>query len=267
MSWIVKVTIVVVVGAGVGLAITWWLYGGDLVWPGFISNFIASLGAFILALAWDRHSQRQADEKARREAGEELEMQLAKETESRKTEAAKRLHAVKSELDANKTSIDELASGFAQPAPAGTFRILNPQLLDSAWKANSERLGDLLSDYKLVSDLHFFYGRLEELRWRIRVRTEATTTALDNMTKPLVKELQGQVGELVAEVGKTEQRPNGAIVGRRSFPSRRRHSRNGDTRRSCRGRLFTHGDHRRGVKTPRVSLRIEERGLEAGGVN
>jgi hypothetical protein len=38
----------------------------------------------------------------------------------------------------------------------GIWRILHPQLLDGAWLASGERLGDLLADYELVSDVAVF---------------------------------------------------------------------------------------------------------------
>ena len=83
-----------------------------------------------------------------------------------------------------------IAAGLDKAA-LGLPLIINPQLLDRAWLANSERLGDLLADYELMSDLAFFYGRLEELRWRIRYRTEAGgATVMDGMTRSLVEELK-----------------------------------------------------------------------------
>jgi hypothetical protein len=52
------ITVVAATVAVGGLAVAAQEYGGDLVWPGLAGNFVASLSAFVLALAWDRHRQR-----------------------------------------------------------------------------------------------------------------------------------------------------------------------------------------------------------------
>ena len=69
------------------------------------------------------------------------------------------------------------------------------------------------ADYELVADLAFTYGRLEELRWRLRVRTEQREDGLDAMTIPLVKELQAEVTDRVwrvrAEIKLPRVRPVG----------------------------------------------------------
>jgi hypothetical protein len=74
---------------------------------------------------------------------------------------------------------------------------VNPQLLEGAWTANAPRLSELVADYGLIADLATAYGRIEELRWRLRFRTEHMSTLLDDMTKPLVDELRDEVDRLL----------------------------------------------------------------------
>jgi hypothetical protein len=95
------------------------------------------------------------------------------------------------------------------------FAFVNPQLLEGAWTANAPRLSELVADFELVSDLATFYGRIEELRWRLRTRTEQGTTGLDKMTRPLVGELRGEVADLLvrvrAQIDKPDVQPTGLV--------------------------------------------------------
>jgi hypothetical protein len=83
---------------------------------------------------------------------------------------------------------------------------VNPQLLEGAWLANASRLSEILSDYELVGDLAFVYGRIEELRWRLRERTVALGVNVDiahtlaTMTVGLVRELATEVDDLLERV-------------------------------------------------------------------
>lgn len=173
-------------------------YGGDSFWPELVAGFAATVLAVVLALEFE--SRRDADALNR----------LSQDTaETRKAEARKRLGAVRREMEANQTSIGEVADGLAKSSVSGgtTWPILHPQLLDGAWSASGERLGDLLADYELVSDLSIFYGRVEELRWRLRYRTQARTADLDGMTFALADEMRGEVKGLLERVSAEEPTP------------------------------------------------------------
>lgn len=63
--------------------------------------------------------------------------------------------------------------------------MLLPQLLDGARVANAPRLAQVVSDYKLIGQLAFTYGRVEELRYRICAGSQQRTSDLDPMTAPL----------------------------------------------------------------------------------
>jgi hypothetical protein len=192
--------VVIAVAAMLCLA-SWWAvdrYGGPAYVPGLISGFAATLVAFVLAL--ELETLRTRAEFAR--ADEET-------NATRVTEARKRLLALRTELEKNKTSIGEIAKGLASTVSMqGTvWHILHPQLLDGAWSASGERLGDLLADYELVSELSVFYGRLEELRWRIRYRTQASSDQLDGMTLALANEMATEVTDLIDRVSGEERKP------------------------------------------------------------
>jgi len=61
-------------------------------------------------------------------------------------------------------------------------------------------LSELVADYGLIGDLATTYGRIEELRWRLRHRSENMTKDLDPMTAPLIAELRGEVDDLLERV-------------------------------------------------------------------
>jgi hypothetical protein len=69
-----------------------------------------------------------------------------------------------------------------------------------------------MADYELTSNLASTYGRIEELRWRLRQRTatiavmagsgiaKSLVESLQSMTLPLITELQGEVTQLLEQV-------------------------------------------------------------------
>jgi hypothetical protein len=85
---------------------------------------------------------------------------------------------------------------------------MNPQLLEGAWTASASRLSELVADYKLIADLATAYGRIEELRWRLRYRTEHRGEWLDAMTASLVEELQPEVDDLLGRVARQIDEPS-----------------------------------------------------------
>jgi len=177
-------------------------YGGISYWPGLATEFGASLAAFMLALEWEAHRERAALERTERTANE-----------ARHTEARKRLLALEGELKRNKVSIDTLAAQLPERPSGAVNDLLHPELLDGAWTSSGERLGDLLAEYGLVGELATFYGRLEELRWRIRHRTHARDSYLDGMTKALAEEMQREVDSLLERVARQAADPEVRAVG------------------------------------------------------
>jgi hypothetical protein len=173
-------------------------YGGASYWP----SLLATLVAVVLAFEFERRRERRALERA--------EVSLMRR---RETEARKRLLLLQEELAKNQISINDIVNGLMQHVPSGGFALIHPQLLDGTWSSSGERLGDLLAEYDLVARLSTFYGRLEELRWRIRYRTKAQDTAIDPMTQALAVQMRFEVAELIekvqAEASAPEVRPVG----------------------------------------------------------
>jgi hypothetical protein len=184
-------------------------YGGDAFWPGLVGNFVASLLAFILALWWER-TREQAQ---LRHGANDLQ-------EQRRTEVRRRLEPVRAELDRNRNSLEQLVQTYTGEPQTGSIWVLHPLLLDTAWAANAARLTELVADYQLTSDLSTAYGRIEELRWRLRQRTATisvmagsevariTAGALETISRPLVSELLTEVGDLIVRVDRQRQNPD-----------------------------------------------------------
>lgn len=192
--------------AGIGGILVIGVYGREAFWPGLVANFGASLAAFLLALEFDheKEARRSENEAAKfREQQQEAENELIGRLT---TEARRRFEPVREELRRNRISLEFLSGAF-DPQP-GVFNILHPELLEGAWQANAPRLTELIADYELMSDLAASYGRIEELRWRLRYRTTQVSTALDGMTKPLVDELLGEVTDLLERVKEQIGKPD-----------------------------------------------------------
>jgi hypothetical protein len=186
-------------------------YGREAFWPGLITNFAATLAAFVLVLVLalefesERDARRTEGERARLRADQaEAQHKLGERLTS---EARRRFEPVREELRRNRDSLELLSGAFAKPQGL-VFNVLHPELLEVAWQANAPRLTELIADYELTSSLAASYGRIEELRWRLRHRTAQVTTSLDGMTKPLVDELLGEVTNLLERVGEQIHRPD-----------------------------------------------------------
>jgi hypothetical protein len=177
-------------------------FGGVTYFPGLVAGFASSLAAFVLALSWERERELRRIETEARELNER-----------RGTELRRRLQPVLVELEKNSASIGQIAGALSAPAPPGKFNMTNPQLLEGAWTASAARLAELTADYQLVADLATFYGRLEELRWRVRYRTEHQSVMLDGMIVPLVDELRNEVEKLQADVKAQIANPDVRPVG------------------------------------------------------
>jgi hypothetical protein len=191
-------TIICLAGAAYVLA-RWGLR--DLV-PGLLGNFAASLAAFMLALAWESDRERRKL------------LSTAKEFDRRRaTEVRRRLSAVKAELEKNAESVTDVISFLSKPPAPYTFSLVHPQLLEGAWSANASAIAELLADYGLTSDLSVTYGRIEELRWRLRFRSSQRTNELDAITLPLAEELRDELSDLLERVGAMINKPEVQPIG------------------------------------------------------
>src|SRR5262245_20516357 len=199
-----------VVAALVGAAAVIHGYGLDSFLPGLVVDFGASLAAFLLALTWERDQELQRLERG------------AEEVEARnETEVRRRLTSVHAELEVNQESLTELQLDL-EPRPDRTFAFLHPELIEGAWTANAPQLSELMADHELVGDLAIAYGRIEELRWRLRFRSELRTMELDAMVAPLVDELRVEVTDLLSRVDAQIEQPTVQPLGllhQRTLPS------------------------------------------------
>jgi hypothetical protein len=155
------------------------------------ASFVAALLAFMIALAWERDREEKAVIRA--------ETSLA---DRRRTEVRRRLATIQEELKKNRESlvfIEERLPSSPQ---------MHPQLLEAAWTASAPRLTELLADYELAADLGVAYGRIEELRWRLRVRTQRGFLSLDGMILVLVGELISEVDDLLTQIAKQMSDPD-----------------------------------------------------------
>ena len=83
----------------------------------------------------------------------------------------------------------------------GPHVAVHPQLLDRAWTASAPSLAELVADYRLTADIARTYGRIEELRWRLRTRTQLSLQGgLEGMISALVAELITETKELVERI-------------------------------------------------------------------
>jgi hypothetical protein len=183
---------------GVGFVIRH--YGGASIWPGLVATLVGTLVAFVLALAWDRKRDRRQNVQT-----------ITDLNQQRTTEARRRFAVVHAELKHDASSLDELVNAYSS-RPPGDFVFLLPRrpLLDGAWAANASRLSELVAEYDLISELANIYGRIEDLRWRLRFRSEnpPMTQLVDTITVPLVSELQNEVAGLIDRVGEQVASPN-----------------------------------------------------------
>jgi Endonuclease/Exonuclease/phosphatase family len=171
-------------------------------------RLLGTLLAFVLALAWER------------ERGlAELARQASDLYERRQTETERRLEPIRAELKKNRESLETLAAAFGakeeREAMAASVVVedsvpflVNPQLLKEVWSASASPLAELIGNYQLMADLATFYDRIEELRWRIRLRTEQSRPDLDEPIRALVVEMRGEVDDLLEQVGQEIQKPH-----------------------------------------------------------
>jgi hypothetical protein len=196
-----NVIVVAIVACLAGVAVVVDRYGGRTLWPELVGGFLASLLAFMLALTWERERELRRATEAARTVGEQ-----------RATEIRRRLEPVRTELEKNEESLFAVQQHL-EASSDREFIISNPQLLDGAWAASASRLSELVADFKFIADLSVTYGRLEELRWRLRYRTEHHSVLLDGMTAPLVTQLRGEVEDLLKRVRRQISGPTVQTIG------------------------------------------------------
>lgn len=102
---------------------------------------------------------------------------------------------------------------FAMPSTISLMLTWFFSSFGGMWASSGERLADLLQQYELVARLSTFYGRLEELRWRIRHRTKVMNDQMDPMTLALAKEMVDEVVGLLHDVRGQEPNPEIRPVG------------------------------------------------------
>jgi hypothetical protein len=208
-SWALAMVLVLVAAGIAASVVVVRHYGGGNYWPGLVTGMIGTLVAFVLALSWEREREE------RRLAQDAVELQ-----QRRVTEVRRRLEPVRAELRVNAGSLEVIAGALGGSEPVTTaslnvsqppgvpFSFVHPQLLEGAWAASVSRLSELVADYELIADLATAYGRIEELRWRLRYRTEHRSSWLDEMTVPLVDELRAEVADLLDRVGRQIEQPS-----------------------------------------------------------
>ncbi len=164
-------------------------YTGEIMWPLVIGGYSGAALAFTTALFWDRHSRLQDEvrqnEAERRRAAERLQH----EQERRVVEAKRRFGALELELERLKASIERTKR------EAHNYKHFFPDLPAGSWAAASGPLGVIVSDYELMADLATFYGHVEELRWRLRFKADASVD--EAVVNPIIATFVAQMAEAV----------------------------------------------------------------------
>src|SRR6266498_2381903 len=179
------------------------LYTGEIMWPLVIGGYSGAAVAFLTALAWDRHSRLQDDVRQIEAERHRTEQRLQQEQDRRVVEARRRFGALELELLRLKASIDR--TKLEQHA----YKHFFPDLPTGSWLSSSAPLGVIVSDYELMADLSTFYGHVEELRWRLRFKADASTDeALVNpMIDTFVAQMADAVVSLLEQVREQMQNP------------------------------------------------------------
>lgn len=186
-----RVAIALALGSLLLLGLLWWVHATLAdefeVVPEIVTGFAATFYGFLVALYWERHRERARaieDERSRQAA--------------RVTDARRRFHAMLDELERNERSLKLLSGGLRG-------RLAHPELLSASWDSSRQVLAGLVSDYDLLADLAAFHGRIEELRWRLRMRTtmigSVVASGADPWSHPIVRDLDTMTEPLITELG------------------------------------------------------------------
>lgn len=192
-------------------------YPGDLIWPYLITAYSGAALAFLTALAWDRHSRLEVEA-----------WRLREEQERRVVEARRRFGALELELQRLKVSIERTTR------EQRAYKHFFPDLPTGTWLAASGPLSVIVSDYELMADLSTFYGHVDELRWRLRFKADASTdeaivspmidalaTQMADAVDVLLRQIEDQIGnpqvEHVVGAPESQRPPSEALIRKRQF--------------------------------------------------
>jgi hypothetical protein len=164
-------------------------YTGEIMWPLVIGGYASASLAFTTALFWDRHSRLQDEVREREADRQRVVDRLREEQERRVVEARRRFGALELELARLKASIDRAKR------EQHLYKHFFPDLPTGSWTAARGPLGLIVSDYELMADLATFYGHVEELRWRLRFKADAS---VDEATvSPIIATFVDQMADAV----------------------------------------------------------------------
>ena len=171
-------------------------YTGEIMWPLTIAGFSGAALAFTSALFWDRHLRLQDEIKEIEADRSRTARRLQQEQERRVVEAKRRFGALEVELTRLKASIERTKLEHHN------YKHFFPDLPTGSWAAASGPLGVIVSDYELMADLATFYGHVEELRWRLRFKADATVdeAAVNSIITTFVSQMAEAVDVLLEQV-------------------------------------------------------------------
>ena len=164
-------------------------YTGEIMWPLVIGGYSGAALAFTAALFWDRHSRLQDEVRQTEADRRRTQERLQAEQERRVVEAKRRFGALEVELTRLKASIERTKREHAN------YKHFFPDLPAGSWAAASGPLGVIVSDYELMADLATFYGHVEELRWRLRFKADASVD--EAAVNPIITNFVGQMADAV----------------------------------------------------------------------
>src|SRR5262245_46655416 len=164
-------------------------YTGEIMWPLVIGGYSGAALAFTAALFWDRHSRLQGEVRQAETERRRNQERLQAEQQRRVVEAKRRFGALEVELTRLKASIDRTKREQAN------YKHFFPDLPTGTWAAASGPLAVIVSDYELMADLATFYGHVEELRWRVRFKADASVD--EEMVNPIISTFVSQMADAV----------------------------------------------------------------------
>ncbi len=199
-------TVAAAVAAIAGMIFVPLKWGNESLWPGLVGNFVASLIAFALALAWDRRQRASADEATRQREAEEAQRLLKDEQDRRETEVRRRLLVLRPQLKQLEQSVESVLE------KSSIARYFLPDLPTGAWEANAEPLSRLLADHQLVADLSTFHDRVRDLQWRLRFKAEEQRVTqaqmFETMIEALAQEIKSDLPDLHRRVNEQIAHPD-----------------------------------------------------------
>jgi hypothetical protein len=192
-------------------------YTGEIMWPLVIGGYSGAALAFTAALFWDRHSRLQDEVRQAETDRKRTQERLQQEQERRVVEAKRRFGALEVELTRLKASIERTDREHAN------YQHFFPDLATGSGAAASGPLGVIVSDYELMADLATFYGHVEELRWRLRFKADASVDeeAVNPIISTFVSQMADAVDVLLEQVQEQMVNPQvEQIVGAPQRPTR-----------------------------------------------